>query len=417
MDIKQARTSLAADAAALACKTATAGLLLLGAACSSHAPERQNEALVRGFAAKGYAAIEHDTVVTTNASWPVSGQNVQMVLAKPVRSGSTPVVIYLPGLGEASDAGASWRTAWAAAGYAVISVQLLDDDVTAWRSDLARAGEFKALGRQHYAGAVMSRRTHLLADLVAEGRRRSSAGEAPWQQLDWNRLAIAGYDLGAYTAMTVAGEHVRDADDANGRLQIRATIALSPYASMSGGTVDDRYRDISAPVMSVTSDVDTDPLGLVEGAHLREAPFTRMPGPEKYLLSLQGLPHSGLSGGVSDVDAKGSKSEGEGSKRAQGASGGDGTGPGQHRRGGKRGDSAGTGSGDPQKSARDRSGSGEGAIPAGLSASERQMRIIAAQDVSTAFLDAYLKGDPLAREWLAVDASRWLGTAGELRRK
>lgn len=45
------------------------------------------------------------------------------------------------------------------------------------------------------------------------------------------------------------------------------------------------------------------------------------------------------------------------------------------------------------------------------------MRIIAAQDVSTAFLDAYLKGDPLAREWLIVDAGRWLGTTGELRRK
>jgi hypothetical protein len=43
--------------------------------------------------------------------------------------------------------------------------------------------------------------------------------------------------------------------------------------------------------------------------------------------------------------------------------------------------------------------------------------MIAVQDVSTAFLDAYLKGDALAREWLAADAERWLGAAGELRRK
>jgi hypothetical protein len=45
------------------------------------------------------------------------------------------------------------------------------------------------------------------------------------------------------------------------------------------------------------------------------------------------------------------------------------------------------------------------------------MRLIAAQDIGTAFLDAYLKDDPLARERLAADAGRWLGTVGELHRK
>ena len=43
--------------------------------------------------------------------------------------------------------------------------------------------------------------------------------------------------------------------------------------------------------------------------------------------------------------------------------------------------------------------------------------MIALEDVSTAFLDAYLKDDPLAREWLARDAKRWLGAAGGLRTK
>jgi hypothetical protein len=45
------------------------------------------------------------------------------------------------------------------------------------------------------------------------------------------------------------------------------------------------------------------------------------------------------------------------------------------------------------------------------------MRMIALEDVSTAFLDAYLRGDPLAREWLTRNAKQWLGAAGDLRRK
>jgi hypothetical protein len=45
------------------------------------------------------------------------------------------------------------------------------------------------------------------------------------------------------------------------------------------------------------------------------------------------------------------------------------------------------------------------------------LRLTAAQGISTAFLDAQVKGDTLAREWLATDAPRWLGGLGELRHK
>jgi dienelactone hydrolase len=393
----------------LVCKATAAGLFVLLAGCTTHSPSRQNEALVREFATRGYASIEHDSISTTTSAWMVSGQSVRIVLAQPARPGVTPAVIYLPGLGEPSEAGERWRTAWARAGYAVLSVQLLDDDATAWRSDLARAGEFKALGRQHYGGTVMSQRVRLLADLVTEGQRRSAAGEAPWRSLDWSKVAIAGFDLGAYTAMTVAGEHVRDAEDAAGRVQVRAAIALSPYASIAAGSFDTRFRDIHTPVMSVTSDVDGDALGLVEGAYLRDAPFTHMEGPDKYLLSLHGLPHAGLSG---SVDVNGLKADADSTNRSQGtANNTSGDDSGQHRRGSKR-----AGSIDGGKR-QDRSTSREGNGVDGLSPTAMQMRVIAAQEVSTAFLDAYVKDDPLAREWLATNAARWLGTTGELRRK
>ncbi len=209
--------------------------------------------------------------------------------------------------------------------------------------------------------------------------------------------------------MTVAGEHVRGAEDATGRVRIRAAIALSPFASVAEGSLDTRYRDIRAPVMSVTSDVDGDALGLVEGASLRGAPFMHMEGPDKYLLSLRGLPHAALSG---SSDAKGQKTDADATNHSQdGARKGGGDDSGQHRRGGRRG-----ASGDGGKRS-DRSGASEGLDDAKLSPGALQMGMIAVQDISTAFLDAYLKDDPLAREWLAADAKRWLGAAGELRRK
>ena len=379
------------------------GLFVLLAGCSTQPSSQPDEALVREFEAKGYAAIERDAVTSTTATWLVSGQAIRIVLAQPARAHSTPVVIYLPGLGESSEAGVHWRATWASAGYGVVSVQPLDDDAGAWRSDLARGGEFKALGQQRFGGTAMSRRVQLLADVVAEGQRRSSAGAAPWRLLDWNHVAIAGFDLGAYTAMTVAGEHVRGAEDAPGRVRVRAAIALSPYATLAAGSLDTRYLDIHVPVMSVTGDADVDVLGLVESAALRDAPFTHMPGPQAYLLSLQGLPHPALSGSTDANALTASAGSTNRSPELVGTAGGDESSP--QRRGSRR---VGTGDG---RGRQDRF------APANLSPTALQMRMVAIQGVSTAFLDAHLKDDSRAREWLVSDAKRWLGTMGELRRK
>jgi dienelactone hydrolase len=408
-DMKINRAMAPVAAARSLCTVATAALIALLSGCTTPLSSRQSDAPVREFAAKGYASVEHDSIIVASFSWSASGQPLKVVLAQPLGGAVTPVVIYLPGLGEPSDSGERWRTAWASAGYAVLSVQLLDDDAEAWRSDLARAGEFKALGREHFGAAAMSRRIQRLADLVAEGRRRTLAGETPWQRLDWSNLAVAGFDLGAFTAMTVAGERVPHAEDAAGRVTIRAAIALSPYASLAAGSIATRYRDVRVPVMSVTSDIDGDLLGLVEGTYLREAPFVNMEGPDKYMLLLRGVPHAALGG---SLDGKGLTTNAGSTNRPQEAShkSSDDESS-QRRRGNKRGSSS-----DGAKRT-DQPGSGEGPADARLPPGALQMRMIALEDVSTAFLDAYLRGDPLAREWLTRNAKQWLGAAGDLRRK
>jgi len=410
MDIERQCGWLARRGGVCALRIGCATLPLLLAACATRQSPRADDATTHEFAAKGYASVEHGVVTTTLHTWSVSGQSVRIVVAEPERAGASPLVIYLPGLGESSDAGERWRTTWSSAGYAVMSVQPLDDDAKAWASDLARAGEFKALGRQHYAGSVMSRRVQMLADVIGEAQRRAAAGEAAWRRIDWGKVAVAGFDLGAYTAMTVAGEHVREAGDAAGRVTIRAAIALSPYASHAAGSFDTRYVDIHGPVLSVTSDVDGDALGLVEGVELRGAPFSHMKGPDKYLLSLHGLPHSRLSGTASATGARAEAADARPSKGSAGKAGG--TDSGQRRRGGKRQDP-----GQSDGSNRGQPGGGNGSTDADLSPTALQLRTVAAQDITTAFLDAYLKDDSHARAWLGADASRWLGTAGELRRK
>jgi len=438
------------------------------AACSSTSQQKPVDlAPLRAFAARGYASVEQGAVRTSAHQWLLAGQPQRVLLMRPDHAGRMPLVVYMPGLGEAPEAGIEWRTAWARAGYAVLSVQPLAADLAAFQSDLAREGAFRALGQRHYAGEAVSRRMQALSELMTEARRRDLAGDLEWQGVDWTRVAVAGFDLGAYTAMTLAGERARGgpspatqaAQAGQNALQseqplglpVRAAIALSPYANISEGGMATRYAGIHMPVLSVTSEMDGDPLGLVAGAAQRTAPFEHADAPDQYLLSVQGLAHARLSGGPGNTagaasaggtrgdrrtaqaggaddreagDGSGDSGPGGsqgGASRGQGGGGGGDSGGGRRRSGGGMGGPGGGaggpgGAGGAGGAGRDRSGAGSTAA-GGLGATAAQLRIIAVQDVSTAFLDAYLREDAMAREWLRVDAPRWLGTAAELRRK
>jgi len=61
-----------------------AGVLsLLLAACATHHAPTVNEAAVRSYAARGYAAAEKDSVTTSTHDWWMAGRNIHVVLAAP----------------------------------------------------------------------------------------------------------------------------------------------------------------------------------------------------------------------------------------------------------------------------------------------------------------------------------------------
>jgi len=192
-------------------------------------------------------------------------------------SGPLPVVVYLPGLGQDSDAGQRWAAAWALAGYAVLTVQPLEEDAAAWRSALARNGEFRALGELHYGDAMRTQRGAALRRLVAALRAQpQTAGVA----LDWQRAALAGYEIGAQSVLDVG------ADTAGWRP--RAVIAISPPAMDAAPA--------APPALLITSDTDGDALGLVRQPAERRRAFESLRPGTGWLLVLPVMSHAALSG-------------------------------------------------------------------------------------------------------------------------
>jgi hypothetical protein len=154
------------------------------------------------------------------------------------------------------------------------------------------------------------------------------------------------------------------------------------------------FSSIRLPVLSVTSAQDTDAYGLVTSAAVRRAPYQYMPPSQKYLLVLSAAPHSLLAGTPSP--AQGSPNSGDAREPDPGLlsdkpSIGD-SGRGQKKR---RGASAAKGS----------------------SSAQRALEVAQVQSVTTAFLDAIVKNDPVGSEWLSRNAKRWLGESADLQSK
>jgi len=355
-----------------------------------------SDAEVERHVKRGYVSDHAYATDTVDAAWTIDGEPIAVSLMLPAGNDRFPLVVYLPGLGENAQSGLAWRKTWAQAGYAVLSVQPASEGVAVWKSEQARLGDFRAVARAHFGASSLARRARLLEGVFAELVRRVADAWA-FARIDMQAIALAGFDLGSQTAMIVAGERVDGVEALHWPAAVKAVIALSPYADFSGMGVAHDFEAIEIPVLGVTSGQDTDAYGLVTSPSVRRAPFRYMPAGDKYLLVLAGAPHSLMSGRetpeTSMTETPGGENGGTAGREQL------------SRGGGMRG----------RRGTRD--SSGEAVSRAGPPLVNWKMELADAKSVSTAFLDATVKGDPVAREWLQKDAQRWLGDLAQLSSK
>lgn len=284
-------------------------------------------------------------------SFEVQGRRVNLTRSAGAPA-NQPVIVYLPGLGQGSDAGQRWAAAWAQVGYTVLGLQPLEADAAAWRSELARTGEFRELGRLHYGDA-------LRADRLDALRRLLPALRAAQPALDWDHATLAGYETGAQTAL-----------DARADAAWRAVIAISPPAMQAPPR--------GAPALLITSEIDQDPLGLLQRPSERRQAFDGLEPGSGWLLTLGAVSHAALAGTLAPEgwhaqdQHRGQAPVGGGMSGGRGRGGGEG---GAGMRGPQGGGSRGPRSGSATEAAQSDVGDG--------------FRL------SLAFLDAQMRGTPL----------------------
>lgn len=355
-----------------------------------------DHAQVKQFADRGYDSGIYYATSTTKSALNTGNASFQVTLVQPERDGKYPAVIYLPGLGESNDAAADMRRGWAESGFVVLSLEPLKGDADVWSTDAARSGDYAFIRHERYSSGVVTERLDVLAKLLEYLKQHSLSGDPGFTHVDLSRMAIAGFDVGAYSAMILAGEHAENVSPPGLALQPEAAIALSPHADFSGPDFDMRYQHIKMPVLSVTGDADSDTHGS-DIASLHQAPFQYMPPGNKYLLLLARASHADIG---DDLTAASASDNGNGQQTENGDAG---SGSGRGNRHGNKSSHGGNESGSSHSGAN--------------SLTRRAMMEVAIDQVTTAFLNAYIKSDRFSQAWLKNDARPWLDKIGQLEEK
>ncbi len=309
-------------------------------------------------------------LVDTTFSDPSRNRSLPLRVRLPAGTGAAPVVVFSHGLGGSRDGGQVWGEHWAANGYLVVHTQHPGSD-----AQLLKSGFGAPLQRlkRGATGEQLIARAADVSFVLDEIKRRQASGDPLFARADLSRVAMTGHSFGAMTTLALAGQRYPATTQTLVDVRFKAFIAFSPQIVQGGaraavgagggtGAAFDAYRDIKNPMLVVTGSIDGDMLGNGASADRRAAVFDALPPGHKYRVVFDDGDHMVFNGGALEESATFLKFI-------------------DNRT--------------PQTSP---------ATAAGIHAKT--------QTLSLKFLDAYLKGEAGAKDWLATEAAQALGSTG-----
>ncbi len=312
-----------------------------------------------------FSATVHAAPQVLDMDWKDSARErtLPLKIRVPDGDGRAPLVIFSHGLGGSREGGKAWGEHWSANGYLVIHVQHPGSDESLWKG----VGE-GAPKQRMVRGATPEQLLGRVDDVrfvIDELTRQQSKSDAPtWaKRVDLSRIAMTGHSFGARTTMALAGERYPGPIKSVADARITAFIAFSPTVQGVKRTWPERYGSMSKPFLSVTGTLDGDVMGTGSNPKNRAAVFDAQNAGDKYRVIFADGDHSVFNGGNVREAAWLNRVTGE-----------------DH-----------------------------------VSTSTATAKVIHEKTsaITLKFLNAYLKADATAKSWLATDAEKTLGDAGE----
>ncbi len=118
-------------------------------------------------------------------------------------------------------------------------------------------------------------------------------------KMDFSRIAILGHSAGAFTAQLAMGVKARTSEagtlESSGDPRIKAGILISPQSTGSGALTRESWNELSVPMLVVTGAQESTSF-TDETPQTRREPFDLAKAGDKYLIYIQGATHSSFAG-------------------------------------------------------------------------------------------------------------------------
>ncbi|MCX6854796.1 MAG: hypothetical protein NTV80_07810 [Verrucomicrobia bacterium] len=214
-------------------------------------------------------------------------------------AGPFPVVIFSHGLGGSREGYEYLGRHWAGCGYVSVHLQHIGSDDSVWK-DLPAAERGKSLQK---AAANLSNALNRPPDgqfALDQIEKLNTDESSPLKgRLDLKAMAIAGHSFGGYTTLALAGQTFMLPFFQSKRYdepRLKAAIQMSAPAPTIRRDLDGTFASIKIPVMHMTGTKDFLELLPQTTAADRRIPFDHMSQAETYLVNFNDGDHFIFSG-------------------------------------------------------------------------------------------------------------------------
>ena len=207
-----------------------------------------------------------------------------------------PVILFSHGLGGSMESCGYLGEYWAVNGYISVHIQHQGSDDSVWRGKLRPLNELRSAYEINWTGRsrVMDI-LFVLDQLDSLSKRNAGSKDAISNLLDMDRIGIAGYDLGAYAAMIMAGQLAPEKYPIINDPRIKAIVAMSPPVQPISAPTSEVYSKIEIPCFFITGTADDGIVGSTRAVQ-RRIPFDAITCNDQYLVTFDGTDHMVYAG-------------------------------------------------------------------------------------------------------------------------
>jgi predicted dienelactone hydrolase len=224
----------------------------------------------------------------------VRDREIPIRIYLPAKTDSAPVVLFSHGLGGNRYGSKFLGEHWAARGYVAVFLQHPGSDESIWR-DVPLAERAASMRKAANAQSFNLRVKDVPAVIDQLEKWSAEAGHGLVGRMKLDKIGMSGHSFGAVTTQAVSGQSVPLVGAVFTDSRIKAALVLSP-SKPAAGDINKAFGSVSIPWLLMTGTKDIANIGGspigVGDMEARYAVYPALPAGNKYELVLDGAEHS-----------------------------------------------------------------------------------------------------------------------------